>query len=371
MRVLINAVTVSRTATGNWTYLRGLLGGWQALGGSDRLLVVAHPTFPEADEAALSAVAEVRRTAGGRAQRALTQHTRLDGLARTFAAHAVLNATPVAAAIVPVRRAQATVVHDIRHAVRPQEFGRLQLTYRRLVYNRTIRRSTVVIASSESSRADIERHFGLGPERLKMVPLAADHADAWRQAGPPGSHAVAFAQWSNKRPDVALRAWALLRDSTPGFDRRLDVIGARGQLRAELEQLAAGLALDGLVRFHGYLPDDDYERLFATAALILVPSTLEGFGLPVLEGMRLGIPVVASAGAGIEQAGGSAALYAEAGNAEAFAAHCHRLLTDEAHRRAVVAGALTHAAGYTWRSTAQATRAVLREAALRRRHARD
>ena len=78
MRVLINAVTVSPRSTGNWAHLCNLLRGWSSAGTSDRILLVAHPSFPVGMEASLAGFVDVRRARLGRMGMLLTQHVRLD-----------------------------------------------------------------------------------------------------------------------------------------------------------------------------------------------------------------------------------------------------------------------------------------------------
>jgi len=361
MRLLVNAVTVSRRSPGNWAHLRNLLEGWSAAGTSDRVLLAAHPSFPDELEESLSGLVEVRRSRFGRPGMLMTQHVSLNRLAQRFRADAVLNATPVAATLVSVRAPQVTVVHDIRHTVRPGEFSRHQIVYRDVVYRRSIRRSDAIIAVSTSTRDHLVGELGLAAERIRVVPHGADHVDRWEQAAH-GTHAIVFAHWSNKRPELAVRAWEILRDSTPDFDRRLEIVGAGDDTRRALASMAP--PLNGLVRVHGYLPDSAYQRLFSGAAVVLMPSTLEGFGLPVIEGLRLGIPVVVSEEAEAREAGGDAAIYAH-GDAESFAAECSRLFADEVWREQVIARGRAHAATFTWTRSALATRAVLEEAISR------
>src|SRR5439155_18827626 len=58
------------------------------------------------------------------------------------------------------------------------------------------------------------------------------------------------------------------------------------------EAMAARLAGSRRYRLLGRVSDADLEALYALAEVVLFPSLYEGFGLPVLEGMRRGIPVV-------------------------------------------------------------------------------
>ncbi len=103
-----------------------------------------------------------------------------------------------------------------------------------------------------------------------------------------------------KSTDVALRAFA---DGAPeGWT--LEVVG-RGPEMPMLQSLADELGIGARVSFLGFR--EDVSDLLLTAAALLAPCTVEGFGLSVLEAMAHGLPVVASrAGAHPETVGRAA-----------------------------------------------------------------
>jgi glycosyltransferase involved in cell wall biosynthesis len=63
------------------------------------------------------------------------------------------------------------------------------------------------------------------------------------------------------------------------------------------------------IRYLGFVSDFEREVLLRKAEFLVFASFYEGFGLPVLEALRLGCPVVASFSSSIPEAGGSAACY--------------------------------------------------------------
>jgi glycosyltransferase involved in cell wall biosynthesis len=115
---------------------------------------------------------------------------------------------------------------------------------------------------------------------------------------------------------VLLRALAMARASVP--ETTLDVAG-RGPLEPALKELARGLGLEGAVRFLGFVSpvQDAIER----AAIVVVPSLGEGFGMVALEAMERGRPVIASAVGGLPEivADGETGLVVPAGDADALA----------------------------------------------------
>lgn len=80
-----------------------------------------------------------------------------------------------------------------------------------------------------------------------------------------------------------------------GGDLRLIVIGRKGwKVDPDVEYLIGKLCLLGKVSFLEKANDDDLASHYSRCSAVLVPSLFEGFGLPVLEGLRFNKPVIAS-----------------------------------------------------------------------------
>jgi glycosyltransferase involved in cell wall biosynthesis len=88
---------------------------------------------------------------------------------------------------------------------------------------------------------------------------------------------------------VLLRAFAEARREVPSL--RLDVAG-RGPLEPALRALAKELDVEDAVRFLGYVAP--IQRAIEQAAIVVVPSMGEGFGMVALEAMERARPVIAA-----------------------------------------------------------------------------
>ena len=69
------------------------------------------------------------------------------------------------------------------------------------------------------------------------------------------------------------------------------------------------LRLNEKVTFEPFVSTATLQSLYRRAKAVLVPSLLEGFGIPVLEGMASGTPVIASRGSSLSEVGGEAVQY--------------------------------------------------------------
>jgi phosphatidylinositol alpha-1,6-mannosyltransferase len=89
-----------------------------------------------------------------------------------------------------------------------------------------------------------------------------------------------------------IEAWPRVLARIP--DAELWIAG-EGDLRAQLEHLAAARGLEGSVRFWGWVSEAQKEALLSQCRCFALPSRGEGFGLVYLEAMRLGRPCLVSA----------------------------------------------------------------------------
>lgn len=72
------------------------------------------------------------------------------------------------------------------------------------------------------------------------------------------------------------------------------VAGGHGDAEGELLLSELRRALGGSLRTPGWLSREELDRLYRSAALVVVPSRYEPFGMVALEAMRMGAPVLAA-----------------------------------------------------------------------------
>jgi len=93
-----------------------------------------------------------------------------------------------------------------------------------------------------------------------------------------------------------IRAFATVKDAEPSI--RLLLV-ADGPLRANHEELARCLGLDGRVEFLGWRSRAEIAELLHGCQVFVLPSRSESFGIAIIEAMACRKPVVASAVGGI------------------------------------------------------------------------
>ncbi|MCW2545209.1 MAG: UDP-Glycosyltransferase/glycogen phosphorylase, partial [Frankiales bacterium] len=167
-------------------------------------------------------------------------------------------------------------------------------------------------------------------------------------------------------PDVLLLAAQRLLEQDPSLAGRLQVavVGGPSGSGVDEPELLHRLAsqLDVNVRFEAPAGPDRLRDWDPAADLVAVPSHNESFGLVALEAQACGTPVVAARVGGLSTtvADGISGLLVDGHDPLDWAAVLGRALD---RRAELSAGALAHAAGYSWERTAsgllQAYRDVL------------
>jgi glycosyltransferase involved in cell wall biosynthesis len=212
---------------------------------------------------------------------------------------------------------------------------------------------------SPSTRDDLTRR-GLPAAHVVVIPNGLDHSlyVPGPQPAPTPTVLVLGRIEPYKRIDLVLRAVHRLRGRVPAA--RLLVVGSGRGLEA-LRRLAADLGLSDCVRFTGFVDERTKVRCIQQAAVSVNTSDKEGWGLTVLEANACGVPTVASDVPGLRDAvrPGETGVLVPHGDVEALAGAIARLLTSDAERQHLAAGARAWSLQFSWeRSTEHMLRLI-------------
>jgi len=207
---------------------------------------------------------------------------RLPGLARDSLVY-----SPGYGALLRAPR-QVLTVHDLIQLQSPWP-GRMKFAaYYAGPVRHTVRKAGLVLTVSETSARAIREW--LRDDRVRVVNAGNGCSAAFRPDGPVEPTAEPYVVFvGNMRPhknlDVVLRALALAPDV------RLRAVMPQQEIafatsRAEEEGVA-----DRVEWLYG-VDDDRLAALYRGASATVMPSTLEGFGLPALESITSGVPVI-------------------------------------------------------------------------------
>lgn len=154
----------------------------------------------------------------------------------------------------------------------------------------------------------------------------------------------------------------------PKFPDLKVVLAGDGFERPELARLAENLGMGPDVTFLGWVPNVDLPPYYRAAAVSVIPSLEEGFGIPAAEAMGCEVAVVASDAGGLPEVveNGVTGLVVPRGDATALAQAIGSLLADPERRRAMgQAGRARALRLFDWDRTAEQFEEIYREVAAR------
>jgi glycosyltransferase involved in cell wall biosynthesis len=250
-------------------------------------------------------------------------------------------------------------IHDLIQLQVPDVATPVKCLYYRLIVRPASRRAFRVLTVSEYSRACILEWSGLRAERVVNVGNGVDLPFA--AEGPrhePGFPYILYV--GNARPHKNLHRLLSAFRGVDYPELRLLLSGApTEEIRGRLRQLG----LENRAEFFGAPSDDALARLYRGAELLVMPSLIEGFGLPALEAMACGTPVIVSRGTALPEVVGEAGLFIDPLDIQDMTRAIERLLGDRDLRTTMRQLGMERSRQFSWARVAAKVNIVLDEAA--------
>jgi glycosyltransferase involved in cell wall biosynthesis len=236
------------------------------------------------------------------------------------------------------------------------------------------RRAERVICGSHATHAEILRYGLIPADRLQVIyygvdPLFTDRSDGAadaefkRMLAEPGVGNVYILHVGGtqrrKRIDLLLRMFAMVSETIP----EVSLVRVGGPLEDRDRKLAAELGVAARIIELPFVEQRLLAAAYRNAAVLVIPSEAEGFGLPMIEAMACGTPVVASDIPVLREVGGDAAEYCPVGDIGAWSGAIVAAIRAreqpydrDGDRRAMLA----RAARFSWSENAAATARIYR-----------
>ena len=152
-----------------------------------------------------------------------------------------------------------------------------------------IQRSSCVLTVSQASADELLRIAT--PRNLRVIHHGGDHLTRCARSTPKDPFILIPGHLQpRKDPLTAIRA--LAQDSS--LPTLLFAGAVRGGMAQRMQTEAARLGVLDRVRYAGPVPDAAMAELYASCSAVLLPSRLEGFGLPILEALNAGARLAVS-----------------------------------------------------------------------------
>jgi len=161
----------------------------------------------------------------------------------------------------------------------------------RFWFSRVYQKADLILGLTEFEKCLLKQHFHLPESKIRIIPsgVAVEKISCVRPLGKSGEEKILLIVSrleKYKNIHLAIRAVPYLPE-----DYRLVIIGD-GPYRQQLESYVNTLDLKERVSFLGQFPEEEVYQWYKICNLVLNLSSLESFGLTVIEALAAGKPVL-------------------------------------------------------------------------------
>ena len=233
-----------------------------------------------------------------------------------------------------------TWIADLLHRDCPMTLNSWQIRAREDGLMIVIRESMIIQTNSEFIARKIQEVYGVSPNRLVVLPpIPQDLARSEKLKDSGKQHFFYPANfWAHKNHRILLFAYREYISRTRNEDQAWNLVltGHPSPEEKQIKALAQDLGISKRVQFLGYLSQTEYADWFTGAGCLVFPSLYEGFGMPLVEAMRLQVPIIASKSASIPEICGDAFHAIDPSNVSDIAQAMETISQDESVCRTLI-----------------------------------
>ncbi len=243
--------------------------------------------------------------------------------------------------------------------------------HHRLAYNltikNTVKKAKTIIAVSENTKKDIQKHLKTHPDKIKVIyngvnenfKKIQDQAQIQKTLQKYNINKkflLYTGVWRNhKNIPRLIKAFNILKNEK-NLDLQLVITGKPDPYYPEVKETVKNLKLGKSIIFTGMVSEKELIELYSEAKIYVFPSLYEGFGLPPLEAMKTQTPVAVSNISCIpEVCGEENAVFFNPYDIKDMAEKIFTLYKDKNLQEKLIKNGLSHIKNFTWEESAKKT----------------
>jgi glycosyltransferase involved in cell wall biosynthesis len=369
MRFAVDAHAIGRHLTGNEVYVRSLLRAFAELDRHSEFL--AYISEPGAEKW-IPERFQVRQVASNPYHRLGWDLARLTRADRPDLIHVQYTAPMLGR--VPI----VVTVHDVSFLEHPEYFTVLRRSQLKYTVAQTVKRAARILTVSEFSRDAILRAYNVAPDKVRVVPNAAN--PDFRVIGREKAQAAVRDRLGFSAPFVfsvgdlqprknqigLIEAFSRLLSEYPQLKHHLVLTGKETWFTPKVRDAAWKSGFADRIHFTGFVEDSELLELYNACDCFVFPSFYEGFGLPILEAMACGRAVACSSTSAMPEVADGAGLLFNPHDAGDIMRAMADILRDTELRSRMERLGVQRAAHFSWQNSARATLDVYAEVVAER-----
>lgn len=253
-------------------------------------------------------------------------------------------------------------LHDLNYLHFPENLPPAARWYYRRYFPAYARNATRLVTVSQYSRNDISGSYGIDPERIDVVyngvsevfrPLDEKEKADVKMKYAAGKPYFVFVGALNPRKNLDRLLLAFEKFCRRGqSDAKLLIVGSP-MFRSHFFRVGnASEGTEDRIAFLGRLPRQELARVVGGAMSLVLPSTFEGFGIPIIEAMACDVPVITSNTTSMPEVAGDAALLVDPYSVDSISDGLSAMALDPELQAGLIARGRKQRERFSWDKTA-------------------
>jgi len=261
---------------------------------------------------------------------------------------------------VPSKVKIATTIHDFTHLRHPETCDRFFLLSGKLFMGLTVKKTAAILLVSDCIKKELGDFYPRALSTQKIIRTIYNGAsDQNAKIQPAKRENFLFFPGSlepRKNLIRLIKAIEVVNESGDVVD--LHICGPKGWKNSDIHQHIESSPVKDRIKHLGFLSEDELTEQYLKCKAVIFPSIYEGFGLPVLEALKMNTPVLTSRGTAMEEIAKENAMYFNPYDINSIAETIRDFL--KTGGPAIKAESLSR---YTWKQSAERLLEVFKELA--------
>jgi glycosyltransferase involved in cell wall biosynthesis len=257
---------------------------------------------------------------------------------------------------------QIAVIHDLNFEHYPEDLPKLYTKYYKKYFPLFARKAARIITVSEFSKKDISSQYDISLNKIEVayngvsdnfnpsdIPTIKSTQMKFSEGIPYFVYVGAL--HARKNIERMLLAFDQFKKNT-NSDYKMLIVGEKIWKNTKFESTLENLSAKKDILFTGRLTSSDLNKVIGSSNGLVYVSYFEGFGIPIIEGMKCEVPVITSNITCMPEVAGNAAILVDPFSIESISNGMEQLLDKEKAEKIVQLGT-KRALSFSWDNTAE------------------
>ena len=229
-----------------------------------------------------------------------------------------------------------------------------------LLTPKSLRRANLILTTSTTVESELSASDPTLAGKTIAVPLASS-IDRFACQPPPKVSKPYFIFCGSLGPrknlDRLIHAFLDLKRSEPSITHTFVIVTGGGWRDSEARKLIANNPQH--LELYSKIDESLKSQLIRHSEFLVLPSLYEGFGIPIIEALKLGRPILTSNRGAMKEMAGDAALFVDPDDPNSIREGLLALCTKKRLRDSLAENAIARAEGFCWAKTSKRTMEAL------------